>query len=546
MSSKIFSKIFGKFLLYLSALITLPLAVSILYEFFIDKKILLPHSNTAAFLITFALTAVLGASLLYNSRGVKESVLHRKWSILLVVVIWIVTPAICALPFLLTRVIENPVDAYFEAMSGLTTTGVTIIEPKLFDESTGLEMPIIRTNPQNKSIVYQFYGTVSPVKDSTTGFSQYEGIEALGKPLLFWRALLEWIGGIGIVVLFLTVLPTLSMGGRFLFESEVSGPTKEGILPRVKETVTVLWKVYLGLTLLLIVILMATDAEVSLFEATTLAMTTISTGGFTIYNGCFIGILNTSTILAIMVFMILGGLNFSLYYYAIKRKFQAFRQPELYYYFLILFIGSLLVSLGLWLSPSQNGGEYSFSPSQAFMYGSFQAISALTSTGFTIISYDYWPMSCQLILIVLMYIGGMSGSTAGGIKVIRFIIAWRVMANKIESFFRPEVVRLLKVGNREISDKVALSVFSIFTATIFFVGLGSYLLILDGIDPITSFTLISTLINNNGLYIGGVGCLASVGYLSTFAKILGIIWMALGRLEYFSLLAILLPSFWKK
>lgn len=539
MGCKPICKIFGRYLLYFSILLLIPLAVSITYEFFIDKRTAYPV-NTFAFSITLLVSVLFGLLLTYVCKDEQEDNIHRKWSIILVALIWTVTPILCAIPFVLTKSLENPLDALFESMSGLTTTGITVVEPKVYDDS-GKEILIEHANPQNPHIIYKFYGTISPLKDPKTGTILHEGVEALGKPLLFWRIFLQWIGGIGIVVLFLTVLPTVSMGGRFLYESEVTGPNKEGILPRIRETVTLLWKVYIGLTLLLIFLLMASDAEISLFEATTLAMSTLSTGGFTIYSGCFLGILNPLTIVTIAIFMILGGLNFSIYYYAIKRKFEAILQPELFYYLLILVLGSLLVSLGLWLT-------YDKSPSllEALAYGTFHAISAQTSTGFTIISYDFWPANCQFILLILMYIGGMSGSTAGGIKVIRFIIAWKIMVNKVESFFRPEVVRLLKVGNREISDKVALSVFSIFIITFIFVVLGTYLLILDGNDFITSFTLISSLVNNNGMYFGGIGCLASVGYLSAFSKIVGIIWMALGRLEYFSLLVLIMPSFWKK
>lgn len=541
------SRVLGKFLFYLTAILLLPLAISILYEFFLEPQIQLPISATTAFAATLAITFCCGALLFWWGRHAAEERLRRKGSIFAVVIIWFLSAAIGALPFFITQTMSNPIDAYFEAMSGLTTTGVTIVEPKVYDPQSGDEMLIERKNPLNPSVSYTFYGTVPPVKDPSSGRILREGIEALGKPLLFWRVFLEWIGGGGVILLFITVLPTLAMGGRVLYESEAPGSSKEGIMPRIKESAGMLWKIYLGLTVLQIVLLLISDEAMSLFEATALSLATISTGGFTIYNGCFLGILSPWTIGIIMVFMVLGGVNFSLYYYLMQRKFYRLYQPEFFYYLAFLVLGCLLITIGFWRHSGQFLGHSIESPSfmEALVYGSFQAISAQTSTGFLIISYDFWPFSCLVVMLVLMFIGGMSGSTAGGIKVVRFIIAWRVIYNKIESFFRPEVVRVLKVGREEISDKRATAVLVFFGIVIFFVVVGSYLLVVDGNDPITALTIISTMINNNGLYFGGTGCTASLGFLSDFSKVISILWMVLGRLEFFALLVLLIPSFWK-
>lgn len=540
-------RMLGKYLFYLTAILLVPLGVAFLYDFFLEPQIHLPISATTAFSATLLICLALAGGLFWVGRNVSEDMLHRKGSILVVLLIWFVTAAIGSLPFLLTRVMENPVDAYFEAMSGLTTTGVTIIEPKAYDYISGEEIPIVRNNPLNPGVFYTFYGTVAPLRSAESGVILHEGIEALGKPLLFWRVFLQWIGGGGVVLLFITVLPTLAMGGRVLYESEAPGSTKEGIMPRIKESAGMLWKIYISLTALQVGLLLLTDRGMSLFEAVALSLATISTGGFTIYNGCFMGLLNPWTLGVIVLFMVLGGVNFSLYYYCLKRKFAMLWQPEFFYYLLSLLVGCLLVSWGFWNHSGQFLGRVVEAPSlgEALFYGSFQAISTQTSTGFLIISYDFWPFSSQAVMLMLMFVGGMSGSTAGGIKVIRFLIVWRVIYNKVEAFFRPEVVRILKVGKSEIPDKRAMAVLVFFCIVIFFVVLGTYLLVLDQNDPITALSVISTMINNNGLYFGGIGCTASLGFLSNFSKIVAILWMVLGRLEFFSLLVLLIPSFWR-
>ena len=529
------SRVLGRYFFYFSGIFLFPLGVSLFYEFYLDEKRHLPISATAAFFATAALTFFFGLGLYYFGRD--EKALHRKESILLVVLIWFLTAAIGSLPFLFTQVMSNPIDAYFESMSGLTTTGATIIHPKAFDSLSGQEIPITMQHPADAGKKYTFLGTVAPLKDSKTGIVLKEGIEALGKPLLFWRSFLEWLGGLGVVVLFIAILPALSVGGKFLFESEVSGPTKEGIAPRIKETASILLKIYLGLTLAQIILLMIIDGNLSLFDAVTLSFSTVSTGGFTTHHNCLAHYLPPRTMSVIALFMIFGSLNFSLYFYCLKRRFYRLNQPELFYYFVILIYGCLLVSLSLW--------KQSYSFGEALYRGSFQAISAQTSTGFSIENYDAWPFASQFLLLILMFVGGMSGSTAGGVKVIRYVIMFRAIFHRIESFFRPGVVHVLKVGDKEIPDKTAMIVFSFFSLMIFFVFLGTYLLTLDNIDPTTAFSVISTSINNNGLYFGGIGCTESLAFLSNFSKIISILWMVLGRLEFFSLLVLFLPTFWK-
>ncbi|HEY2811227.1 MAG TPA: TrkH family potassium uptake protein [Rhabdochlamydiaceae bacterium] len=525
----------AKYLLYFTVVLLLPLGVSILYDFFIDK----PHFHiptTVAFLVAIAITLGLAglASLCGNKAQKRE--LYRKEGILFVVIIWLLTTALSALPFQLTRAIPNPVDAYFETMSGLTTTGASIIQAKAYD-AEGKEIPIVKKNPLDAAITYTFYGTVAPIRDPHSGAVLFEGVEALGKPLLFWRSFLQWLGGIGIVVLFISVLPALGVGGKFLYESEMPGLTKEGMTPHIRKTADALWKIYVGLTVAQIVLHMVTDPSMSLFDAVTLSFSTISTGGFLVHNAG-LNAYNSMIGWVMAVFMILAGISFALYYQCLKRRFHYLKDPEFIAYLIILIGSCILLSWTLW-----DGGDYSFKDIAG--RGPFQTISAVTTTGFSIINYDVWPMSVQMLLLFLMYFGGMSGSAVGGLKIIRCIVVFRVIVQKVESFFRPGVVRVIRIGHKDVSNKIQMSVFAFFCVMLFLVVIGSYLLILDRVDPLTALGVVSTTITNTGLLFGGIGSQESLGFLSNFSKIVGTLWMLFGRLEFFSLLVLLIPSFWR-
>jgi len=530
------SRFFGRYLTYFTLILCIPFSIAILEEFFLHPDA--GKSNTIAFAGAMGVSLLLASFYFYFGKHATGN-FHRRESILIVALVWLLTPAISALPFWFSGALHNPVDAYFEAMSGLTTTGATVFHPKAYDPQTGQEILIHMQS-------YQFYGTVAPLTDPQTGILK-TGVEAIGKALLFWRSFLQWIGGMGIVVLFITILPALSMGGRFLFEAEVTGPTKEGMTPRIKETASLLWRIYLGLTALQIVLLMTTDSSINFFDAMNLSFSTISTGGFSIHNEGIAAYHSLSTEMIVLIFMIFGSLNFTLYFHCIRGKIYRIYEPEFFAFLFSLLIGSLLMTLFLFHTPkilfAASQGAFSFS--EALRYGAFQAVSAQTSTGFAIADYDLWPMASQVLILILMFFGGMSGSTAGGIKMIRHLILFRVIKHKIESIFRPDAVRCLKIGKREITDKTAITVFVFFAILIVFAVFGTFLMVLDGVDSQTAMTLVASMINNNGLSFYAAGPTESCAFLSNFSKIISIVWMALGRLEFFVLLVLLVPAFWK-
>ncbi len=537
------SRFLGRYFTYFLLILIIPFGLAIFDEFF-WKPALTPHV-TIGFAATIGVSLSLASICLYFGKHATGH-FHRRESILIVALIWVLTPAVSSLPFIFSKTLENPVDAYFEAMSGLTTTGSTIMHAKSFDPETGQEIPIQLQNLSKRETVYRFYGTIAPLRDPS-GKIVKTGVEAVGRALLFWRSFLQWIGGMGIVVLFITILPALSMGGRFLFEAEVPGPTKEAMTPRIKETASLLWRIYLGLTVLQIFLLMVTNSSMGFFDALNLSFSTISTGGFTIRNEGLAAYHSLSTETIVLIFMILGSINFTFYFHCIRGKIYRIYEPEFFAFLLTLFFGAVLMVIFLFHTPkilltSQNG---IFSFAEAIRYGAFQAVSAQTSTGFAVGDYELWPTPTLVLLLMLMFFGGMSGSTAGGIKMIRHLILFRVIKHKIESIFRPDAVRCLKIGKREISDKIAITVLVFFAILITSTVLGTFLMVIDGVDMPTALGLIASMVNNNGLSFFAAGPTESCAFLSNFSKMVSIIWMALGRLEFFILLVLLVPAFWK-
>ncbi|MGE0670170.1 MAG: TrkH family potassium uptake protein [Parachlamydiales bacterium] len=537
----------GRYLTYFTLILLLPLAVAVFYEFFQDPANHPQLQSSFAFGATMAVSLALASTFLYFGKNATGN-FHRRESIFMVALIWIITAGISALPFLFSGTLQNPVDAFFEAMSGLTTTGSTIFHPKAFDPETGKELLLSIQSRTDAKTVYSFFGTIQPVIDPATGNVIATGVEAVGKALLFWRSFLQWLGGMGIVVLFITILPALSMGGRFLFEAEMPGPNKDAMTPRIKETASLLWKIYLGLTAAQIILLLLTNPSLPFFDALTLTFSTISTGGFSIHNDGLTSYHSISLEWIVVIFMVLGSINFSLYFHCLRGKIYRIYEPEFFTFLFSLLFSSLLMTWVLWESPKIlfKAGEGIFTLTEALRYGTFQAISSQTSTGFAIANYDLWPSACQVLMLILLFVGGMSGSTAGGIKIARHCILFRVITHKIESIFRPHAVRCLKIGNREISDRTAITVLVFFAILIIFAVIGTFLLVIDGIDPQTAMGLIASMINNAGVSFNGAGPTESCAFLSNFSKVVSIIWMMFGRLEFFVLLVLLVPAFWRE
>lgn len=540
-------KIFRSYLFLYAIILVIPFCLAAYYQFIANPlNHPQPHS-TDAFGYTILL-CLLGALVCFIFSRFPSITLHRREALVTCVLIWFMTPAIGALPFIFSGTLTRFDQAFLEATSGFTTSGATVFEAKKYDPNTGIEVPIVKKYSGIQQSTYSFYGNIEPIIDPATG-KKLEGFEAISKAILFWRSFAQWLGGMGIIVLFVAFLPGLGIGGKFLFQTESQGISKEGITPRIKETALSLWKIYFALTLILIVLLIITNTHLPLFDAVSLAFSTISTGGLAIHENSMAYYQNTTTEFIIAIFMILGGINFALYYHVLKGKFYSFFEPEFILYMALILIFGLFAVWQLYDYPKigfngENQGTYSLS--EAFHSGFFQMISTQTSTGLFTHNYDTWPMAVQGVLLISMFIGGMAGSTSGGIKVIRLYMLFVVAKNQIESIFRPKTVKILRIGKKEIDRETTLSVLCFFFIVVFFCGIGTMVYIFDHIDSETALSLSVAMVNNTGLGFRLNGPTGTLAFLSVFPSYFSSFLMILGRLEFYAVLVLLLPTFWKE
>ncbi|WP_068471426.1 TrkH family potassium uptake protein [Candidatus Protochlamydia phocaeensis] len=539
-------RILSSYLLLYTGILAVPFALALYYQFGLDPALHPQPHATWAFAYTMLICLFL-AGLCTKVSSKTKGTLYRRESLATAVIIWIVTPLIGGLPFLFSGTLERFDQAFFEAASGFTTTGATVLEAKQYDQK-GEETPIRRTYCGMQETTYVFYGNIAPVVNPLTG-ERLEGIEAVGKALLFWRSLMQWLGGMGILVLFVAFLPELGVNGKFLFQTESPGPIKETLTPRITETAFQLWKIYVGLTIIQILLLLTLDVRMPLLDAVTLSFSTLSTGGFSIHNDNIAYYHSAAVEWIVLAFMILGSLNFSFYYYILKGKFYRLFEPEFGLYLsLLLLLGGFvtwnLVGQPIIALSGENRGTYSFC--EALRIGFFQLVSAQTSSGFFTTDYDNWPYSILTITLIVMYLGGMAGSTSGGIKIVRFYMLYEIIKAKIEAIFRPKTIRIVRLGQREIDNGAAISVLCFFALAIAFSVIGTFCYIVDGIDPETALGLTACMINNTGIAFRAAGPLSTLAFLSPFATYWSIFMMILGRLEFYAVLALLIPAFWKE
>jgi trk system potassium uptake protein len=535
------ARVLGKYLFYFPLVLLIPTLLSIYYEFFASRFLHPQPHATLSFLITIAICLIISGLLTFFGKKATGTI-YRRESIFLVVSIWIVTSVISACPFYFSKTLQDPVDAYFEAISALTTTGSTMILPKKYNDK-GQEIPHIVSNPYLPAKVYEAYGTITPV-EGVDG-KLLTGYEAVGRALLLWRSFLQWVGGLGIIVIFLSILPALGIGGKYLFQMETTGPVKEAVAPRIKQTASLLWKLYVGLTIVMALLLIWTNEKMPIFDAICLALSTISTGGYTIHDGSIAYYNNPWTEGIIILFMLLGSINFVMYFYLIQRKWERISKADFALFFSILFLGSMLISGYLWGTLDVNFPGEKLGFGESIRKGVFQTVAAQTTTGFYTANYDLWPFPSQMFMLLLMFAGGMAGSTSGGIKTPRFYILYKILSHKVESLFRPDSVRKVVIGKSEVDQKTYSSVLTFFCIVAFISILSTVCYVLDGIDTETAFGLTACMVNNIGIAFRFAGPVDNLNFLSPVSKILSTLWMLFGRLEFFSVLLLFFPSFWR-
>jgi len=410
---------------------------------------------------------------------------------------WIVAGLFGALPYLFSGNITSVIDAYFESVSGFTTTGSTIL-----------------TN-----------------------------IEALDESILYWRSLTQWLGGMGIIVLAVAILPLLGVGGMQLFRAEVPSPVKDRLLPRIQDTAKLLWVVYLGITMAAMVMLVLADMPV--FDAICHAFTCMATGGFSTKNAS-IGAYNATVQWIIIVFMFLAGVNFSLHYMALRgRLIRYFKNDEFnFYLFLIVAAtGFVLLFNTLLLPGDQKPGAL---PGDSIRHALFQVVATLTTTGYGTYDFELWPYMNQVLLLILMFVGGSSGSTGGGFKCVRVLLIFKHAYVQVFRLVHPKAVKHVKLNQKIVQEEVMQSILGLFALYVVVFCVATLIMTGLKMDMVSATSSVITCLNNIGPGLAMVGPTKHFADVPGIGKMVLTFCMVMGRLELFTVLVLFLPSFWRR
>ena len=475
-------RILGLLVALLSVTMLPPAAVSLIYR----------DGGGVPFLMAFILCLVTGMIAWYPNRFEKGDLRARE-GFLIVVLFWVVLASFSAIPLIL---LDTPnlsiTDAFFESYSGLTTTGATILTK----------------------------------------------IDGLPHAVLFYRQQLQWLGGMGIIVLAVAVLPMLGIGGMQLYRAETPGPVKDSkMTPRIADTAKHLWYIYLALTICCAVAYWL--AGMSVFDAICHAFSTIAIGGFSTHDASM-GYFNSPMInLVCVFFLIIAGVNFALHYAAVQnRSFRSYiSDPEFKTFIAIQVILTLICFAVLMQSGTYNNAD------QALDQALFQSVSISTTAGFATTSFADWPTFLPLLLIFASFIGGCAGSTGGGMKVVRVVLLYLQGIRELNKLVHPKAVFTIKLGKKALPNRVVEAVWGFFSAYAAVFVICMLLLLSTGMDDITAFTAVAACMNNLGPGLGEVA--ANFASISDFSKWVLIIAMLFGRLEIFTLLVLFTPAFWR-
>lgn len=479
----------------LSALLTI-LGLTMLFPAFVSW--LYDESDVIFCLQSAGLAVVIGLPIWFMSR--KSRNLRNRDGFIIVTFSWIITALAGALPFYISGAIPNFTDAFFEAMSGVTTTGASILGNQ-------------QTLPHLQN-----------------------GIESLSHGLLFWRSFLQWIGGMGIILFTIAILPLLGVGGVQLFKAEVPGPVTDKLRPRVRETAKLLWIVYLGITVLETLLLGI--AGMGWFDAVCHAFTTMPTGGFSTKNASIEAYNSGAIEYIIIIFMIIAGTNFSLHFRAISGNFNShITDKEFKVYFSLIFFVTAIIFLRLALH-----GEIS---EENFRASLFQTVSLVTTTGFSSADYELWPYFVQCVLLCLMFIGGMGGSTGGGMKIIRVFVLFKYMALATQRMLHTKAIIPIRIGNRFISEDVISNTLGFFLFYVSIFIFTTVALTLMNVNLESAIGAAASAIGNIGPGLADFGPTDNYALLPDFGKWLLTFCMLLGRLEIFTIIVIFSRVFWK-
>ncbi len=499
----------------LCILIAATMLPSLLIAFFCSAGAICYHTPTNGFAISIFISLAIGIILKYGVKFDKDQLnISAADGFAITTFGWLIAALLGALPyyFICKGCGEfGIIPAYFESMSGFTTTGSSVFGTSIIDGGYGL-------------------------------------IEELPRSLLFWRSLTHWLGGMGIVVLALAILPALKAGGYQLFAAEVPGPTAERLQPRIRQTAAILWYAYCVLTIAEIILLCI--GGMPIFDSICHTFGTMATGGFSTKDasiGYYAQSGHPSALyfeIIIDIFMFLAGCNFLLHYHALKGKPQEYwKNAEFKFYTYVIILVSVALALMVYI-----GGNYD-SFGESYRQSIFQTLSIMTTTGFATTDTNIWPMAARLLLVIIMFMGGCAGSTGGGLKQIRIMVMWKCGIREIKRLLIPRMSNMVRIGTDMTLNERAITLivglvclwFSIFTIMAF-----ALTLILDDVDLPTTISAVAACLNNIGPGLDKVGSTQNFHWVPAAGKGLLSLCMLLGRLEIYSVLVLLFPVSWRR
>lgn len=479
MNYRMISYILGFVLKIEAAFMTLALGVALIYG----------EQSAWAIGITMGITFAVG--LLMGLNKPENKTIQVREGLITVALSWIVMSLLGTLPFFISGTIPSYLDGLFEVVSGFTTTGASILTD----------------------------------------------IESIPKGILFWRSFTHWLGGMGILVFVLAILPITTGHSLHLMRAESPGPETSKLVPNMAKTAKILYSIYFLLTVIEIVSLMI--AGMSLYDAAVSAFGTAGTGGFSVRNASIAAYDSVAVDVIITVFMILFGVNFSLYYLLFAKNIaKAFKSEELRIYILTIVVSIVIVTINILPLYS--------SLAESLRYSSFQVGSIITTTGYATTDTNVWPQLSKTILLLLMFFGASAGSTGGGLKAVRVLLLLKSAKRDIEKMLHPNAVKIVRLDKKRVSEDTISGVKTFFFIYLLITGISIFLISLNGYDLETSATAVIACINNIGPGFGMVGATGHYAFFSDFSKIVLSINMLVGRLEVYPMLILFIPSIWKR
>ena len=478
-----------KKILYILSLFLFLFSFSFFLPFFIS--LVYAEKTWPAFAESFLITLFVSGLFYVLSYKQKDRELHSRDGFILVGLMWLFTIFFSALPYLFCNTFPTFTDCFFESASGYTTTGASVLEY----------------------------------------------IESSPKGILFWRSLTQWLGGMGIIVLYIAILPMLGSGGIKLFSAEATGVKLEKVRPRIKEMAKTLWLVYIFFTILEAILLLF--GGMSLFDAVCHSFSTLSIGGFSTKNSSIAYFHSTYIDIVVIIFMFIGAVNFSLHWRVFNKKTLDYWKSEEFRTFVFLLIISTVVIF------ADNLSFYGWNILKTLQYTVFQVITCSTTTGFTTYDFNSWHVFSKIVLLFLMVIGGMAASTAGGIKVIRFAIAKKLVNMVMHKLVHPHTVKEVTFNGEVVSKDVLYAVVGMIFLYIILFFIGS-LFVSFSADIVTAMTATIACLSNMGPGLGGVGPTANYAHFSILSKWVLSFCMIVGRLEFYTILVLFSVSFWRR